>query len=58
MKKDVQEYWGYFDAEQGKFGLIYQSAIQLYICFPSGIDTLQERDLGRAFKLNIVIKNG
>lgn len=48
------DYWGYYSFEKQKFILIYPKYFLLNMCFPYGIKALEERNDGKAYRLEIV----
>lgn len=49
------EYWGWFDFKEQKFSsFIQDSYLKLWICFPAGIETAEERGTGKAYRLEEV----
>lgn len=48
------EYWGYYEINDKRFSLIYPQFFLLDMCFPSGIEVMEERGFGKAFKLQIL----
>lgn len=46
-------YWGWWDAEQDKFSMIYLSKFLLAMCFPYGIRAEEEAGKGKALRFRI-----
>lgn len=60
-RKGEVDYWGWYDEKEGKFSvtMIFPSYLQLFICFPFGIDKAEEAGQGMAYRLDIIsIKSG
>lgn len=47
------DYWGWFDNEEKKFTLIWAQLFLLDMCFPYGLKAEEERDRGKAYRLNV-----
>lgn len=47
------DYWGYWDNEQNQMWHIYSAYFLLDMCFPAGLNTMEERGFGKAYRLNI-----
>ncbi len=50
----VPDYWGWFDNEDKKFTLIYPKLFLLNMCFPYGIEIEENRNKGKAYRLEII----
>jgi hypothetical protein len=51
---DIEDYWGYFSFEENKFIFIYQKYFLLNMCFPCGIEPMEDKQYGKAYRLEIV----
>ena len=47
------DYWGYYDNDNKGISLIYPQYFLLNMCFPSGIDAVEERGQGKAYRLKV-----
>ena len=45
------DYWGWYDFEKKKFTMIYAQYFLLNMCFPYGLKTEEERNIGKAYRL-------
>lgn len=54
--KGEADYWGRQDTEETKFVMIWASFLQLDMCFPYGCAIATEKGRGRAYRLNVKIK--
>jgi predicted SPOUT superfamily RNA methylase MTH1 len=48
------DYWGYYDNESRKFTHIYPAYFLLNMCFPYGIKAEEDRNFGKAYRLEII----
>lgn len=48
------DYWGWFDNDDQDFTMIYAKRFLLEMCFPSGIKPCEEKNQGKAYRLEIL----
>jgi hypothetical protein len=48
------DYWGWFDFEENQFTMIYPQLVILHMCFAYGIKAQENRNRGRAYRLEVV----
>lgn len=48
------DYWGWYDKRVEKFNMIYAKHFLLEMCFPYGIRASEEKEQGKAYRLEIV----
>ena len=51
------DYWGWFDNDKQKFSMIYPKRFLLVMCFPYGYEVCEERNQGKAYRLQILTEN-
>jgi hypothetical protein len=47
------DYWGWLDAKQERFSMIYPKYFLLNMCFPNGISASEQAQEGTAYRLKI-----
>jgi len=50
------DYWGWFDFEETALTLVWKQRILLEMCFPYGTKILEEKEMGKMFRLNVSLK--
>jgi hypothetical protein len=48
------DYWGWFDDDRQEFTMIYAKRFLLEMCFPNGIKPCEEKNQGKAYRLEII----
>lgn len=48
------DYWGWYDNRTEKFSMIYAKHFLLEMCFPYGIKASEEKEQGKAYRLEII----
>jgi len=51
IEGETPSHWGWFDHEDGKFAMIWNSKAILSMCFPDGIEAEEKRGRGKAVPL-------
>jgi hypothetical protein len=52
-KINEPDYWGWWDAKQEKFSLIWSKYFLLNMCFPYGMKVEEEAGKGKAYRVNV-----
>ena len=52
-KVNEPDYWGWWDAEDKKFTLIWPKHFLLEMCFPYGTKAEEERGKGKIYRVNV-----
>jgi hypothetical protein len=55
-KNMIFDYWGWFDYDKQSFTMIYPKRFLLEMCFPYGIKASEDKNQGKAYRLEIVDK--